>query len=169
MTRGCVLMSTTTVDGVAAETPAAEEKKGILQLAAAAVASKASLIQERSELEARVEELDEELDARVRELADARELVSQQATQIEKLNGELEEIRATLEQAAATQKTAEEQAVAIVAGLGVKAAEEPKKLPETVKQGETLEELQAELNAETDPKRRFELARRMNEQAGFLN
>jgi hypothetical protein len=162
-------MSTTTVDGVAAETPAAEEKKGILQLAAAAVASKASLIQERSELEARVAELVEDRDLALHSLADALNRCSDLEETLKTREGELDEIRTTLEKAAATQKTAEEKAVAIVAGLGVKAADEPKQLPETVKQGETLEELQAELNAETDPKRRFELAKKMNEQAGMLN
>lgn len=145
------------------ETPApaepAEKRPTLLQLAQAAVSSKATLIHESAALRARLEQAETERDGLQQRLAKAEASARESDVALSQLRSERAELEAALLASRESARSAEEAAVDIVAGqFGV----EPGKLPETTIPGESREELMAALEAEKDPAKRFELAARIN-------
>jgi len=146
----------------AVESPA----PNIIQLAAAAVSSKAVLIRETTTLRADLAAEQVRASELERELIEANEQITELTKARTDLEGQLETVRATLQGVQAEQATAAEQAVDIVAKLGVPTAET---LPGTTAAGDTVEELEAALAAEKDNTRRWELAKQINAKLGHLN
>lgn len=145
----------------AAPAPAepAEKRPTLLQLAQAAVSSKATLIHESAALRARLEQAETERDGLQQRLAKAEASARESDVALSQLRSERAELEAALLASRESARSAEEAAVDIVAGqFGV----EPGKLPETTIPGESREELMAALEAEKDPAKRFELAARIN-------
>jgi chromosome segregation ATPase len=127
-------------------------------MAAAAVASKSSLIQENTLARDTIATLQADLDYARAELATAQGEITAHLHELATLRAEREELRAALTAAATEAQTAEAAAAAIVSTLGV----DPTTLPTTALPGESREELIAAMNAEQDPTKRYELAERIN-------
>jgi hypothetical protein len=143
----------------AAPAEPAEKRPTLLQLAEAAVSSKASLIRESASLRSRLEAAETERDGLALRLEKLQASVREDEVALSQLRAERSDLEKALLAARSEAKSAEETAVDIVAGqFGV----EPGKLPEAAIPGESREELMAALDAEKDPAKRFQLAARIN-------
>lgn len=140
---------------VASEPPA---KPTLLQLASAAVATKAGLIAEITSAQATISGLRKDMDYLQEELETVRAESSAHLHELATLRAERQELTAALQAATAEAATAEQEAASIVAALGVESA----KLPDAALPGESREELMAAMEAEKDPAKRYELAARIN-------
>jgi DNA repair exonuclease SbcCD ATPase subunit len=144
--------------------PAAPAEKaprpGLLQLAQAAVLSKASLINANLKLDGTVRELADQVDDLTQRLDAEARRAHEAESQLSQLRAERAELEQSLSDLLKEAKSAELQAAEIVAGqFGV----DPGKLPAAAVPGESREELMAALNAETDPSNRFKLAEKINQ------
>jgi hypothetical protein len=133
-------------------------KPSLLQLAAAAVASKASLIHEAQLAATTITSLRSDLDYARSELATTQGELSTLQLELAHLRGERSELETALLAAREEAVTAEAGAVAIVATLGV----DPATLPAAALPGESRDDLMAAMAAEKDPIKRYQLAERIN-------
>lgn len=129
----------------------AKSEPTLLQMAFAAAKNKAALVKDAAEWQARAEAAENELQV-------LRAQKSELSSKIQDLTTEREKIREALETSQNTNKTVEAAAAAQVAVLGFPEAT----LPDTVKAGDTVGELEAQLEAEKDNKRRWEIAKKLN-------
>jgi hypothetical protein len=136
----------------AAAPVAAVEKPGLLQMAVAAAQSKGALLAKASTFEARAIAAETERDTLKGKLSAA---LGELAT----LCTERQQIAEALTSAQGEVASAEEKAAGIVASMGI----DPVKVPAAAQGGvETLESLHAQLAAETDPDKRWDLAAKIN-------
>lgn len=145
------------------EPPAPEAKAprpGLLQLAQAAVLTKASLINANLQLIASERDLAQQVDDLTARLAAEARRANEAESHLSQLRAERNELEQALTNALKEATSAEQQAAEIVAGqFGV----DPSSLPAAAIPGESREELMAALNAETDPANRFKLAEKINQ------
>lgn len=130
-----------------AETPAPT----FLQTVLAGLKDKGALAAENTSLLQRAEKADAEI------LTLQGQIVTLQS-ELNTLRGERQQIEGALKEAQTAKTTVEAAAAAEVATIGFPAAQ----LPESAKAGETREELEAQLAAETDNNRRYALAEKIN-------
>jgi chromosome segregation ATPase len=144
--------------------PAAEPN--IIQLALAAAKSKSGLIRERDDAQSLADSRQAVIEDLTGRLEQAEGRAADLATQLEEANTQLAQVRDALTAAETAQTTAEKAALEIVSTLGVSA---PEALPEQAASGDTIEDLEARLATEPDPKKRYDLAQKINLQLGMLN
>lgn len=150
----------------APETAAAAAEPNILQLAMAAAKSKSTLIRDRDEAQTLADQrqtLIEELNGK---LATALTERDQAAADLLEANTQLAQVRDALTASQAEATTTERAALEIVANLGVP---DPGTLPEQTTAGDDIATLEAQLATETDSKKRYALAQKINAQLGNLN
>lgn len=128
----------------------------LLERAFAAAKGKATLLAENHDLQARLATAEEELSSATDELQGAHGEILDLKSRIASLESERDAVTAAL-------TTTEEAAAHQVAALGI----QPDDLPETVKPGDTVEELQAALDAATDNADRYELSQRIARLQGW--
>jgi chromosome segregation ATPase len=149
--------------------PAAAEpepvKPNIIQLAAAAVQSKSAILARAADAEKQLAEAT----TRITDLQTAaetlREELAAEKTRVQELESERAEILETLSTAEAAAASVEAAAVSHVAALGFPAEQAPTQQSAA----DTPEELEARLATETDPKKRYELAAKINAAAGSIH
>ena len=149
--------------------PAAAEpepvKPNIIQLAAAAVQSKSAILARAADAEKQLAEAS----TRITDLQTAaetlREELATEKARVQELEAERAEILKTLSTAEAAAASVEAAAVSHVAALGFPADQAPTQQSAA----DTPEELEARLAAETDPKKRYELAAKINAAHGSIH
>lgn len=146
--------------------PASAAEPNILQLAMAAAKSKSTLIRDRDEAQTLADQrqtLIEELNGK---LATALTERDQAVDDLAEANTQLAQVRDALTASQTEATTTEKAALEIVANLGVPDADS---LPEQTAGGDTIADLETQLAATTDSKKRYELAQKINAQLGALN
>lgn len=134
------------------------EAPSFLASVLASVQTKASLLADRNAAIDRATTAEARIVTLQADLATAQDQLSALNTQLSTLQSERAQIQAALDAANASAKTAEAHAAEIVASAGFPA----EKLPDPAKQGDTREELEAQLAVETDNRRRWDIAARLN-------
>lgn len=143
--------------GTASADADANREPTLLERASAAVKSKGALLAENNDLRAKIHAAKDAADFATTELQRLTAENAQLAADLQARVDELAAIEAAL-------KSTEEAAADIVATtVGIPA----ESLPESAKPGETVEELQAQLAAEKDNDRRYEIASRIARMQGI--
>jgi hypothetical protein len=131
----------------------------LLQLADAAVSSKAKLIAENGLMAKALAEAEESRDDLRQQVAEMTGNLRERDVELSALRAERADLEKALKAAKEADESAEQKAAGIVATqFGIPSG----KLPEQAVAGESREELMAALDAEKDPAKRFELAARIN-------
>jgi chromosome segregation ATPase len=149
----------------AAAEPEPVKPPNIIQLAAAAVQSKSAILARAADAEKQLAEAS----TRITDLQTAaetlREELAAEKVRVQELEAERAEILKTLSTAEAAAASVEAAAVSHVAALGFPADQAPTQQSAA----DTPEELEARLSAETDPKKRYELAAKINAAHGSIH
>lgn len=140
-----------------AQAPARREPSR-LELIAAAVKDKASILAENHDFRSRIEALTNDLTARETTIGELQATITDLQTLNTGLRADLAAVDAALKAATAAQTTVDAAAAKQVAGMGF----ESNNLPAAQKEGDSIEAMEARLGQETDPQKIVTLARQID-------